>query len=616
MPSFTLPALDSKSPVRVSADWGRLHLDRPLPCLGLCQVPQRVASSDRTLIEGWPAYLVYSQMPGGGDPLSDPADATLGSRALAVLQHVAREGMRRFGAFLVVELNVRDRCAGGATIRVRSRAPHREVLQALAAGLEPITRLGDVPELHVREQIDTAASSSPPTSTPSHWLTIDLDPLHFDPESGRSYPMIGRTLEILLDAAVRDCWFHFTQRHTSVRLRSAAAVGRRHLLAPEWSTDRALTRINESYDFLLNITPVNAVEAWHEFESSHFERPPKLRYRPVDVDPEELRRVLFQIPIHHAEDPTLAQLFRAEQEGIDQKLRMLEQRDTPRFVFDSLHLYGTVEEGLLRTATSLLETLELEAPSTPEPSLDAHEFARVAAERIQMYKKELPALTSRVEVRNDVASVMVAHGNLLIPETTRCAASRVEGLLAHELGTHVVTYFNGRAQRLQLLASGLSGADELQEGLAVLAEALTGALTHGRLRLLAARVLAVHRLTQGADFVDVYRELTRQHGFKKRKAFGLALRVFRGGGFTKDAIYLRGLQTLLDYLARDEPLEMLFVGKFAFSHVPLVRQLLERDILQPPALTPHHLRLREAQQRLSDLKQGQELHGLLRRRAA
>src|SRR5690606_16720053 len=51
-----LPPRDEERFVRLEADWGRLHLDRPLPWLGLCQVPRQMASSDRTLIEGWPAY--------------------------------------------------------------------------------------------------------------------------------------------------------------------------------------------------------------------------------------------------------------------------------------------------------------------------------------------------------------------------------------------------------------------------------------------------------------------------------------------------------------------------------------------------------------------------------
>src|SRR5690606_21538659 len=130
---------------------------------------------------------------------------------------------------------------------------------------------------------------------------------------------------------------------------------------------------------------------------------------------------------------------------------------------------------------------------------------------------------------------------------------------------------------LQLLASGLSGADELQEGLAVLAEALLGGLTRTRLRKLAARVVAVHRLTQGADFIDVYRELNHGFGFDQHTAFKVTLRVFRGGGLTKDAIYLRGLQQVLDYVATGHPIEVLLVGKFGLSHVPLVAQLLERE---------------------------------------
>ena len=47
-----------------------------------------------------------------------------------------------------------------------------------------------------------------------------------------------------------------------------------------------------------------------------------------------------------------------------------------------------------------------------------------------------------------------------------------------------------------------------------------------------------------------------------------ALRVYRGGGLTKDAIYLRGLRDLLAYLSAGHDLEPLYVGKIALEHVP------------------------------------------------
>ena len=61
------------------------------------------------------------------------------------------------------------------------------------------------------------------------------------------------------------------------------------------------------------------------------------------------------------------------------------------------------------------------------------------------------------------------------------------------------------------------------------------------------------------------------------------MRVFRGGGLTKDAIYLRGLLQLLAHLARGGALEPLLVGKIALDHVPLVEELVLREVLRAAA---------------------------------
>ena len=66
---------------------------------------------------------------------------------------------------------------------------------------------------------------------------------------------------------------------------------------------------------------------------------------------------------------------------------------------------------------------------------------------------------------------MVSNGDvLLIGPEPGCRPARAEALLHHEVGTHVVTHVNGAHQPLQVLAVGLAGHDETQEGLAVLAE--------------------------------------------------------------------------------------------------------------------------------------------------
>ncbi len=150
----------------------------------------------------------------------------------------------------------------------------------------------------------------------------------------------------------------------------------------------------------------------------------------------------------------------------------------------------------------------------------------------------------------------------------------------------------------------MAGYDGLQEGLAVLSEYLVGGLTAARLKLLAARVVAVRSMLDGASFVDLYRDLTEAHGFAGRTAFTIATRVFRGGGLTKDAAYLRGLTEVLKHFRSGGSIEPLLVGKFGAEHLPLVQELLRRKALRPPPLRPGYLNDPEALARLDAVKSG------------
>jgi uncharacterized protein (TIGR02421 family) len=156
---------------------------------------------------------------------------------------------------------------------------------------------------------------------------------------------------------------------------------------------------------------------------------------------------------------------------------------------------------------------------------------------------------------------------------------------------------------LRLLKVGLAGYDGLQEGLAVLAEYLVGGLSRGRLRTLAARVVATDQMIRGTPLTETFRVLTQEHGFQPRPAYTIALRVYRGGGLTKDAVYLRGLMEMVEYIRRNGDLEPLFIGKLAMDHIPIVRELLLRGVLRPPPLRPRYLDDPQAANRLQRLRQ-------------
>jgi len=141
----------------------------------------------------------------------------------------------------------------------------------------------------------------------------------------------------------------------------------------------------------------------------------------------------------------------------------------------------------------------------------------------------------------------------------------------------------------------------LQEGLAVLAEYLTGGLSRPRIRLLAARVIAVKLLLDGASFLDTFRELNYKFDFEKRTAFMTTMRVYRSGGLTKDAIYLKGFLGIIKYLKNDGALDPLFVGKIGSMHIPIIKELQWRKVINPPLLRPRYLEEPEVQGKLEHL---------------
>jgi uncharacterized protein (TIGR02421 family) len=263
-------------------------------------------------------------------------------------------------------------------------------------------------------------------------------------------------------------------------------------LAPALAIDARLTEIERSLEFLLNVTPVNAAQAWVDFERSDFGTVPTLRLRPLEFEPDLLRRDLYNLRIEDVTDAALHTLFSTKRDEIARQVTALEDRDTSRFLYGSLQLYGTVAEPLVNAAKELLSAIPPQAPTTQ--TVTAAAFADAARSEMSRYRERYPDFPCHVEVRDDVSDLMVSFGRLLIPETAAFRADRVAPLLQHEVGTHVVTYLNGARQPLTLLTIGLPGYDETQEGLAVLAEYLSGGLDPRRLRVLAGRVIAVSKL--------------------------------------------------------------------------------------------------------------------------
>ena len=128
---------------------------------------------------------------------------------------------------------------------------------------------------------------------------------------------------------------------------------------------------------------------------------------------------------------------------------------------------------------------------------------------------------------------------------------------------------------------GFPNYEETQEGLAVFAEYMSNNLTVTRLKELAYRVIAVDSLAKGYDFSKTFRLLHNQFDLEREQAFYISLRVHRGGGFTKDYLYLTGLKKIYDRHRRGENLSPLLTGKVSLEYLDVIQALTEKGFAVP-----------------------------------
>lgn len=611
--------LDGKRVRRSLPGRGQLHIDRQLPFLIVYRRP--VDGNDAgtaLLVKGEASYLTA---PGGRD---------LHASLQSLVKTIAGKVGGLFGAFLVIEVwagtsdipaSIHEDFRPGfrvftyradastATVQALDESLRRVTTKGLSASVA-IVPVGEIRPPGLRQLIKKKESAG----LHIRHLGLEVKPVYRN-AGDEEYPLIRRALHRGLAQAIKQGVFEFTRNETTHRPASYQSLGPRSFVKSVWQVDKQLAEVSNQFDFLLSITPTNSDAAWSAFRRSRFAVEPKFTYRPLPVEPSKLKRMLFRVPIERVSDPVLEQLFRSQQNELDRKLTMLDERGTRIFLYGSLMLYGTIDARLHGAAETILSRF---SPRSRESSrggyVDATEFVARANEQLEQYRASHAGLTSKATVREDMVGLMVSRGNLLIGSSVRTARSRVEALIAHEVGTHIVTWFNGKAQPFRQLYVGLPNYDELQEGLAVLAEYLVGGLSMPRMRLLAARVIAAKALVDGASFIDVFRLLNKGHGFEQRIAFSITTRIFRSGGYIKDAVYLRGLLGIMDYLKNDGDIEPLFIGKFGMEHLPIIKELQYREVLKPPVIRPHYLDLPAAQTRLQKLRDGISILDLVERK--
>ena len=578
-----LDKINKKEAMRISLPGnGLINMEKPVPFMVVYRIPPSGKDGFTSRLGKTESSYIYIE------------DSTENNE---IVRSVAEALSDMFKGFLLLEVWLSEKTiAPPFTIHV-SQKSGSEVAEKLLEELGKIVILGNPLKTEISTGKDVVA---PPYYKPFisdkdasrmgiTLIGVEIAPIYMNLDTGRAYPLVLRDLRAKFSKAIRKGFFEFVRVHTSYNASHFQMLGTTSLRKNVFEIDEELSKCSNLFDFLLLVTPINVEDAWSSFRKSNFLKAPVFHYRPMPIDPELIKRKLYNLPIEDISDPTMAFLFRDKRKEIDRMLDMMMEREKPDFMLTSLQLFGPIDDRLLETAKALL--ISIDTPEVPpkRKMIKAPQFAKMAEQELLWLKQQDPSISTVVRVRDDIDGIMVSRGTLNISKNFQVSEHRAFSLLQHEIGTHVVTYYNGKAQPLKLFYIGVPGYEELQEGLAVFSEYLTGGLTPNRLRTIAARVIAVQQLISGSSFVDTFFLLVDKYGFDNKAAFTITMRVYRGGGLTKDAVYLKGLLNIISYLKKGKSLEPLLIGKIRQDYIPVVQELIHRQILTKIPIKPRYL---------------------------
>tara|TARA_R110002050_G_scaffold56512_1_gene127015 strand:+ start:115554 stop:116726 length:1173 start_codon:yes stop_codon:yes gene_type:complete len=344
--------------------------------------------------------------------------------------------------------------------------------------------------------------------------------------------------------------------------------------------DSNLDRLVKKIELLSYLNPLNAEKEKQRFFASKFTEQPVLKYPKIKFHPYKLHRMFFSQRLERITDQKVQKLYQDIIYYYSNMVQCIQTIGEPKkFHYNSLRLYGTPAEKDVLNAQFILHHSDEPLGSDLEKIYSADDAKNYFEEFSKQYNFPLNIKLSTAIA----ADAMVSNSTqtLLIKKNTKFSKNQLLTLANHEIGVHLVTTYNGIEQPLKIFSNGFPRNVETQEGLAVFSEYMSGALTLGRLKTLAYRVLASDSLIKGYGFSDTFDLIHGTYKLNRNDAFAITMRVHRGGGFTKDRLYLSGLKKIYKRHQRGESMDNLLTGKVTMDYESDIIHLQNLGLANP-----------------------------------
>ncbi len=344
--------------------------------------------------------------------------------------------------------------------------------------------------------------------------------------------------------------------------------------------DTYIDELVKKIELLSYVNPTNIESEKERFFSSKYLSDPVFLYPKMDFDKFKLHKEFFSLPIEKIEDKRIRDLYEEIIYFYSGLIQCIETIGIgKKFYYNSLHSFGTPTEKDVENAKFILHFEVDQDANHFKPKYSAQETEHFFREYSKRY--DFSYSIKHSDKMGAIAMVLNNLQTLVLNSNHTFSENEIGVLTNHEIGVHMVTTMNGLLHPLKIFSHGLPNNVETQEGLSVYSEYMSGNLTVKRLKELAYRVIAVNSLAKGYTFSKTFRLLHNTYDLNRDEAFYITTRTHRGGGFTKDYLYLTGLKKVFNYHKQGGDLNPLLTGKVSLEHLEDINYLTKKGYAVP-----------------------------------
>lgn len=410
-------------------------------------------------------------------------------------------------------------------------------------------------------------------------FATEIKKVYCDEENGEVYPLVIDELTDQFKKAIISTAAYFAKQRTNLTV-----IKKNRLLSSELDKDiikidKQLFNIAKDFEIISLINPINIDQAKKQFFKSKYSVNPEFIYNQLSINPFEFKRKLYNIPVENISDISLRILYQDVIDSYADKIDIIASIGTDKFLYNSLRYFGEPDDVDIKNAEYILHSSN---------SVDEQEELTLTSTDVLNYFKDITqsyGFQCKVEISRKIISKVLNLNNkktLYIRKDAMFSEKSLHALAEHEIGVHMLTTINSRLQPLNIFRLGTPLNTHTQEGLAILSEYLSGSISISRLQILSLRVLSIEKMLQGYDFKQTFSFLMDSGELNETQAYFMTARIFRGGGFTKDHLYLKGFKDILKYYNDNNNIENLLIGKTSIKYQNVINEMIERKIFLPP----------------------------------